>query len=663
MNFINGLRQIKTGNTNELVQLSDDAPIFNFKAWLTGAAMRIIMPWRVLMMELFIACFVLAVSAEEKPGRGVQMSSNIKNEAGNIESKIVASKTANEYPRILYDNDATCMDLPWKPTADFPAVDANMLGLTNQHFKKYISEVAGLGISVGYKFNPGLGRVPVWQKTSCTGYSVADHFAWYKSTYKPAKLPVIARYIEGGGDIVQTYLDEAASYPDLKPYLSLRMNDPHCIWDLDLEPGGTPDRSAHVIAITRFLYENYRKDYMKYFRRPDLKKDQWSGPEDYASSEVRDMRMRIIKDLICNYTHQGLELNFVRWTLNFKHSLPIPERKSIMTAFIREIREELYRSGKNRKLILKLPHTVDLCNQSGFDLPALNHIADMVVISPPYFNKDLFQSELDIIRKQLPNPGLFAEIHCFFDGTDDRPIRIRHCCTKSQLYETAGWAYDAGVDGISLFNFQYYRGGNNNPGHEPYFDVIPRLADKEWCLDYYRNAFKLDIGASNQKVQREWTGWSVAEQEQSLKRSFKNKLDKEFTIEISPARGFRGKGMTHNTGDLLEDGVVADGPLNVTIKGLSAGDYTLTTFHHDPDVDRGNVDIDLQDAKGTQKNIVKNLRQSTGSTPDPYAEALFNFHSDGKAVTITLHGNADCSGSVSLNGLVIIPRSRQPGGK
>jgi hypothetical protein len=114
---------------------------------------------------------------------------------------------------------------------------------------------------------------------------------------------------------------------------------------------------------------------------------------------------------------------------------------------------------------------------------------------------------------------------------------------------------------------------------------------------------------------------------------------------------------------LLEDGVVADGPLNVTIKGLSAGDYTLTTFHHDPDVDRGNVDIDLQDAKGTQKNIVKNLRQSTGSTPDPYAEALFNFHSDGKAVTITLHGNADCSGSVSLNGLVIIPRSRQPGGK
>jgi hypothetical protein len=333
-----------------------------------------------------------------------------------------------------------------------------------------------------------------------------------------------------------------------------------------------------------------------------------------------------------------------------------------MTAFIREIREELDRSGKHRALILKLPHTLDLCNQSGFDLPALNTIADMVVISSPYFNQDLFKSELAVIRKQLPGPRLFAEIQCFFDGTDHRPTRIRHCCTKSQLYETAGWAYDAGVDGISLFNFQYYRGGPN-PGHEPYFDVIPRLADRQWCLDYYRHAFKLDLGEPQQKVQRGWTDWSAAEPAPSLQRVCKSTFDEEFTIETSPARWFSGKGMLHDTGDLLVDGVVAAGSLTLTLRGLTAGNYTLMTFHHDPEVDRGRLHMDLQDADGMHKDLVKTLDQSTGSTPDPYAEALVHFRSDGEPVTLMIHGTDGDSGGLALNGLVIVAHSKQTSGK
>ena len=591
------------------------------------------------------------------------------------------SVRTNNYPRILYDNDSTCMgSLGWKSTADFPAVDTRQTGLTEQHFGKFVSDVAGLGVDVGYKFCPGLGRVPVWQKTSFSGYSVADHLAWYRKTYQPTEpLQLYARHIEAGGDWVKSYLDAAAVHPDLKRYLSVRMNDPHCIWDLNLQPGGTPTRQAgHEIAVSRFLYENWRTNPTKHFRWPAMtEKESFSGPEDYASPEVRDMRMRIIKDLICNYEPQGLELNFMRWTPYFKNSLPVAERKSIMTAFIREIRKELDRSGKNRMLILKLPQNLNECNGSGFDLPALNRIADMVVIAVPYFNVEVFKCELAQMRKQLPDVGLFVDIHYQYDGNNSPSSgRIRFCCTKSQLYEAAGWAYGEGVDGISLFNFQYYRpslgaaslgtetnasGTNLRAGHEPYFDVIPRLADKQWCLDYYNKAFKLDLGGPNQKILRlGWTGWSAATQEQPATKTFETRFNKALTIDISAGQWFTGSDMMHDTGDLLRDGVSAVGPLTVTIKGLTAGNYTLTTFHHDPAVDRGSVDIDVQDADGTRKGIVKDLDQSTGSTPDPYAEALFDVRADGNPVAITLRAGGEGTGGVSLNGLVIIPRSSQP---
>jgi hypothetical protein len=55
--------------------------------------------------------------------------------------------------------------------------------------------------------------------------------------------------------------------------------------------------------------------------------------------------------------------------------------------------------------------------------------------------------------------------------------------SDEQLYTTAHLAYQRGADGISLFNFVYYRDHGTAeyaPINEPPFHVLPRLSDSEW---------------------------------------------------------------------------------------------------------------------------------------------------------------------------------------
>ncbi|QNN22487.1 PEP-CTERM sorting domain-containing protein [Planctomycetales bacterium ZRK34] len=104
--------------------------------------------------------------------------------------------------------------------------------------------------------------------------------------------------------------------------------------------------------------------------------------------------------------------------------------------------------------------------------------------------------------------------------------------------------------------------------------------------------------------------------------------------------GFRNRGTLTgafaDASDLLGDEAkangltdTADNSLFLTLSGLDAGVYEITTFHHDQAVANGIIDILLSDALGSDQLVVDDLIQTGGSAPTSIATATFNFTANG----------------------------------
>ncbi len=64
--------------------------------------------------------------------------------------------------------------------------------------------------------------------------------------------------------------------------------------------------------------------------------------------------------------------------------------------------------------------------------------------------------------------------------------------TPAQFYTAAHLAYARGCDGVSTFNFVYYREhgvGDRGPGSEPPFEVFHHLGDSEWLAQQPQHYF------------------------------------------------------------------------------------------------------------------------------------------------------------------------------
>lgn len=162
---------------------------------------------------------------------------------------------------------------------------------------------------------------------------------------------------------------------------------------------------------------------------------------------------------------------------------------------------------------------------------------------------------------------------------------------------------------------------------------------------------KVDLSQSGD-VERGWIDWNTDDNRlgnADVSRKFVNEadFDEDFTIDFI-------KIDSRNRDDvdpsipmylLLQDAFKESDPFDMVIKGLDAGVYIMTTYHHDPaeDVpnDDGTLNITVQDADGTRL-VVDGLQQSWGPKPSFVGKATFRFRSDGvNDVVITFADNND----------------------
>jgi len=374
--------------------------------------------------------------------------------------------------RLWYNNDTTNIlgvDSPFHKRGE-PLTDEAIFGS--------IDEVADKGVDA-YALSPGLGHVPFWKSEV-----YPDHFEWWmkKTGLEP---DAYGRYLLGGGDMVRA-LVERCQHHGMAPFVSLRMNDVHL-----LENVGRQTKNS--IWVSRFYEENpdllLQPDHAQ--RRPKGYYH-WRG-QNWTKQAVRERKLAYLTELCENYDLVGVELDWLRDQHLFPGGMPLPEKQEILAEFqgqVRAMLDRTARAGQRRYLSVRVPVALAGHGEFGFDVcRAIDAGVDIINCSGWFQSQPL--TDIAKIRRLAPGATIFQELthsagslRLVSDprtdgyGTDPFPR------TSDEMFFTAAnLAYQRGADGISLFNFVYYRMGSGDLAwlvREPPFHVLPKLLDREW---------------------------------------------------------------------------------------------------------------------------------------------------------------------------------------
>jgi hypothetical protein len=372
--------------------------------------------------------------------------------------------------RLLFNNDTTnCTNVksPWNKKGE---------PFTEKKLVASIEEVAGKGVDC-YLLSPGLGWVPWWQSEVDP-----DYFDWWE---KKTGLKVddekqgFVKYVHQGGDMVQVLIDACRKH-GMAPFVSFRMNDVHHQENYVLK--------NHRSLVTCRLYWEHPEWHLD---RDHPKRKGYYGLRgmDWAIPEVRAYKLALLRELATKYDLAGLELDFLRHSAYFRKNMPPAKRIEIMTQFVAEVRKALdEKKGNRRWLCVRIPITVKDHEELGIDVKKLYDAGvDMFNLSCWYDTTQI--TDTARVRKPIPNAAIYVEMthvtgrNPHFCQSKRAYGTVEHPRTSDeQFYTTARLAQARGADGMSLFNFVYYR--MHRPpivkNEEPPFHVLPKLIDRDF---------------------------------------------------------------------------------------------------------------------------------------------------------------------------------------
>ncbi len=338
-----------------------------------------------------------------------------------------------------------------------------------------VDEVADKGVDV-HMLQPGLGMVPMWPSKVLP---LDQHYAWMKERYGQ-KPDSYGGFVLNGGDIVKLFVDRCRERGQ-SPFISFRLNDAHHKEYADT-PKGEKLTQQMGMSVTRFYVEHPEMRLKPQSTRGSDVVQNWAFPE------VRAQKFALIQELCENYDLDGLELDFMRFYSFFQLDKTTSEQRvQIVSGSVKEVRallDRTAREGRRRWLCIRIPLYIKAHDALGLDLPALAAAGvDMLNLSASYFTVQ--QTDLAAIRKQLPDTAIYLELcHSIWNGdklTAGYDTFTFRRATAEQLLTTAHLALAQGCDGVSLFNFAYYRehgSAGRGPFSEPPFDLLPKLRDR-----------------------------------------------------------------------------------------------------------------------------------------------------------------------------------------
>lgn len=355
-----------------------------------------------------------------------------------------------------------------------------------EHIRACVRESAVEGVDA-HLLQPGMGWVPWWQSDV---YPMADHVKWLEQCGE--KPHSYEKFILNGGDLVAAYVDECRKV-GMAPLISFRLNDSHFLSHAEQDYDSEKEIQKARDAVCRFYGEHPE------FVIGDSAEDHYRYLQDWSHDEVRNYKFRLIEELCVKYDIDGLELDFMRYPAYFNlQETTERERVEIMTEFIERIRAVMDRleaeDGRKRWLGIRVTAYPEMWSEIGVDLEKFSDAGlNWVNCSSHYFT-DL-QMKIADIRSMVPDHvALYSELHYVTavgpylkeeTDTGRKSIgSVRRRTDPLQFYTAAHLAYEQGADGVSLFNFHYYRGSRGvytrEGKKEPPFDILQHLTDPDW---------------------------------------------------------------------------------------------------------------------------------------------------------------------------------------
>lgn len=318
---------------------------------------------------------------------------------------------------------------------------------------------------------PGLGWVPLWRSRS---YPVTDHLAWVAANTGATIESIqngLLQYVRLGGDIVGVFVEHCRAI-GRHPIPSLRLNDTQVLINVD-------NPMLRQSWVSRFYVDNPEYRLGGNLHNINRLALNWAIPA------VRNEKFAFIAEIIDGYDISGIEIDFMRSSVFFRSDQTSSyERRSIMTAFVAEVRRYLdQKTGWNRTLTLcvRIPAIVDFHDEIGIDIASLAEAGvDVFTLSNSYFTSQ--RADVEAARAAAPRAQLFLEMtHTSAQAPDpDIPGDLGlNRTTDLQFLTTAHEMIARGGDGVALFNFAYYRKHapeDPTEGKEPPFHLLPTLA-------------------------------------------------------------------------------------------------------------------------------------------------------------------------------------------
>ncbi|MDR2675930.1 MAG: hypothetical protein LBC18_13950 [Opitutaceae bacterium] len=452
--------------------------------------------------------------------------------------------------RVLHGNDTT------NATNCLQAKAGVRPPMSDQFIRATVTEAAGRGIDV-HMIQPGRGWVPWWQSDALP---VSEQLAWKAAQkIRPADMEI---YLKNGGDVMRVFVDECRRTGQ-RPFASFRMNDQHHLHPADRGRMPEPGFSRKA-GVCRFYVENPRWR----IGQDGVATLMGSLSMNFAVPEVREFRLAQIRELIDRHDIDGFELDFVRHPELFNQKdTTSGQRARILTGLVRQVRAALdakgARAGRYLWLGLRIPGYPETFDRLGIDLPALAEEAgaDIINASAHYYTDA--QMPIARLRAMLPDDvALYAELHFAAakgpaeDTGGGKTTRVHRRCTPLQLWTAAHLARRRGADGVSTFNFQYYRGTYNKgdvagSSIEPPYEVFKTISDLDWLSQQPQHYVAADIGSLLRLNRR------------PLHSSFKAGSWKAVPVDMAPpAGGWRADGKLRIKARSPMDGAVWFAKLN-----------------------------------------------------------------------------------------------------
>jgi len=216
----------------------------------------------------------------------------------------------------------------------------------------------------------------------------------------------------------------------------------------------------HLLCHSKFW-----KEHPELRRAPYRWERSWESAYDYSHEAVRNHYLTFIKEVTETYDMDGMELDWMRWGMNFKPGHEAAGR-IILNAFVSEVRRLLDASAKRVKhpvrLSVRIPAEPRVGWNLGYDVPAWvrQGLVDQVVIGSfgGCSNFDVSVEEWRLLTDKkarlLVQAGGAYQPYPYFKGPllghDDLQ---RGVCAN---------ALNRGADGVYLFNDCYRESGDRD---------------------------------------------------------------------------------------------------------------------------------------------------------------------------------------------------------